>query len=404
MQFLAKIRLSDILWLVAFNTLFFQGWIQNTFGFTLADEIATVALCLAACVKGLGTHWDVRGMSKNMKLAIAFLVLTCAIGFFGNMRWSVQGSLSAIAIDFFTCIKFPIAALSACAIFRNNERILVLVEAEAKFLTFLMFILAIANLFADFGMGHDSRYGLRASFEFVLGHPTAVVATGAGLAVVLSNKRMQNALWLAMILAVICLSLRSKGIAFVVLAVFFLLVYGKHERISAFHIFLGVVFVAFLGYDQYLGYFTVDGYARRELTNTAFSIAGNFFPIGGGFASYGSAVTANLDTYSPLYFQYGLSGVQGLAPGHATFLSDTFWPTVLGQFGWLGLATYAASLMFIFKHLYQVKGARLGVILCFSYLLISSIAESAFFNPFAIYLALCLGFTFSRSDQGLKPY
>lgn len=198
--------------------------------------------------------------------------------------------------------------------------------------------------------------------------------------------------FIVMGMLVVLLSLRSKGFAFAAVCLLLLLTFGKSNRLSVVHIALGLVAVALIGMDQYINYYQSAGYARGELARQAIAVANDYFPLGTGFATYGSAVTAQIDNYSPLYYAYGLSTVWGLAPGAASFLSDTFWPTVLAQFGYFGLVAFAALLIALFVMCYKAGGgSRLPVICVFAYLLISSTSESSFFNPSAAYLAMCAG-------------
>lgn len=396
---LADVRVSNILWLLAFNLLLFQSWIQNTFDFSYVDEAITLVLLVSAVtkiVKGEGA-----GLGEGGCLVAAFFALICAIGLTGNVLWDVQAVASAIAIDFFTCVKFPIALLSAFIVFRGNTELFKLIECESKLLIVLMGVLACANLAFDFGMGTDPRYGLRASFVFVMGHPAGVVAVCAGLICVLCCNRERNGRWIMLGLLVVVLSLRSKGFIFAALVVFLLMTFGGN-KLSVFHIMAGLVIAVLVGYDQFLNYFVLnDGYARKELLATSLQVASDFFPLGSGFATYGSAVTGDLATYSPLYYHYGLSTVYGLMPGNAAFLSDTFWPIVIGQFGWFGALAYVGEIVFLFKKLYEsARVSRLSVLLCFAYLLISSFAESAFFHPLSVMLAMSLGVSLAGGANG----
>lgn len=396
---LLSLRLSDIGWLLWFNLLFFQTWIQNAFGFSYVDELAVLALLAAAVAKTL-VHRE-GGLAKEVRLSIACLGATCALGLLANYLYDIQGVHSAIAVDVFTCIKFPVALISSCVIFRDDDCIFRLVEVEARLLSVTMLILALANLLFDFGMGAGPRYGLRSSFSFVLGHPTMVVAANVGLTLILFRDRRRNAPWIVMSLAVICLSLRSKGLAYAAVAIFLWITYGK-GRLSFFHVALGVLCAVLIGYDQFSYYFFSDGAARGELTRAAFEIAGDYFPLGSGFATYGSSVTSDPAAYSPLYYQYRLSGIYGLGPTNASFLSDTFWPTVMGQFGWVGACFYVLAVGSLFKWLLDMGTARLSVILCVSYLLISSTSEATLFHPLAIYLALCLGIVLSGQRRAVN--
>jgi hypothetical protein len=241
-------------------------------------------------------------------------------------------------------------------------------------------------------MGTDPRYGLRASFKAVYGHPTYLVFACVGLSVVLLADRKRNARWIVMLLAVAVLSLRTKGIAWAALTAVLMATFGRRERLTALHAAACAGLALLIGYDQYESYFQHDGYARTELVRASLEVAADHPVLGPGFATFGSAVTAEPAYYSVLYYRYGLSSVWGLAYGSTGFLSDTFWPIVLGQFSWVGLLLYAGMLACLFMFAYGARaGTRLATVCCFAYLLISSTSESAFFNPASVYLAFCLG-------------
>jgi len=79
--------------------------------------------------------------------------------------------------------------------------------------------------------------------------------------------------------------------------------------------------------------------ARSALYYTSFLIARDHFPFGTGLASFGSH--ASKLYYSAVYQDYGISGVYGLSPGDASFITDTFWPMVLGEGGLVCFLAYA---------------------------------------------------------------
>ena len=295
-------------------------------------------------------------MSTSSKLALIWLFVVVSAAFLGNAFCGVHASTAAILTDFLTCCKFPIALIASIYAFACSERLSALFEIEAKILLVVMTVLGIGNLFFDFGMGSEARFGIRASFTFVFDHPTYLVFCAAGLTAFLMKDRERNMPFIVMGMLVVLLSLRSKGFAFAAVCLLLLLTFGKSNRLSVVHIALGLVAVALIGMDQYINYYQSAGYARGELARQAIAVANDYFPLGTGFATYGSAVTAQIDNYSPLYYAYGLSTVWGLAPGAASFLSDTFWPTVLAQFGYFGLVAFAALLIALFVMCYKAGG------------------------------------------------
>ena len=78
---------------------------------------------------------------------------------------------------------------------------------------------------------------------------------------------------------------------------------------------------------------------RTALYVGAVAIARDHFPLGAGLGRWGSYMSRL--HYSPLYAQYGVDMISGLSPSNRDSIDDTFWPSVLGEAGILGLAAFA---------------------------------------------------------------
>ncbi len=87
--------------------------------------------------------------------------------------------------------------------------------------------------------------------------------------------------------------------------------------------------------------------ARLALHFTALEIARDHFPFGTGLASFGSYASAVY--YSGVYTDYGLASVWGLSPNYPAFITDTFWPMVLGQGGVASFVPYLLFLVLLLK-------------------------------------------------------
>lgn len=98
-----------------------------------------------------------------------------------------------------------------------------------------------------------------------------------------------------------------------------------------------------------------DAVARIRLTIDAFTVALSNFPAGAGFGRFGSAVARQY--YSPLYYQLGYDGVWGLGSTEESgqFLTDTFWPAIIGEAGLFGAALFAAIFV-----IYMLRFGRLA--------------------------------------------
>lgn len=73
-------------------------------------------------------------------------------------------------------------------------------------------------------------------------------------------------------------------------------------------------------------------------------------------------------------------------------MADSFWPMIAGETGLIGLVSIIAVLYLMLKRIQQIRQSDsalyVGGLMILVYLLIVSMAESAFINPVAIPLAL----------------
>lgn len=149
--------------------------------------------------------------------------------------------------------------------------------------------------------------------------------------------------------------------------------------------------------------------ARNVLYSTGWRIALDYFPLGSGLGTFGGWVAALY--YSPLYVQHGLSAVWGLEEG-GKFLTDTFWPYIIGQFGFLGLACYGWILFIFLRAAFGVfrrtqeiwlKAFAFGVFLALIEGIVESAAEPVFLTPpqyFFIFGGLGMLYSAHRADRG----
>tara|TARA_R100000935_G_scaffold11588_1_gene23244 strand:+ start:6691 stop:7914 length:1224 start_codon:yes stop_codon:yes gene_type:complete len=96
-----------------------------------------------------------------------------------------------------------------------------------------------------------------------------------------------------------------------------------------------------LGYGQFSKYFLEEMTPRLFLLISSVKVANDFFPFGAGAGTFGSAVSRL--HYSELYYDLGFSGIWGLSNTDDRFLSDSFWPMIFAQYGFIG-AVFVISL------------------------------------------------------------
>lgn len=89
---------------------------------------------------------------------------------------------------------------------------------------------------------------------------------------------------------------------------------------------------------------------RTRLLFGSFEVAALHAPFGAGFSRYGSYLAGA--NYSPEYIRLGFPRVWGLSnlPGMSgAFLTDTQWPVLIGETGWVGFAAFAGFLIALFR-------------------------------------------------------
>ncbi|WP_156380610.1 MULTISPECIES: hypothetical protein [unclassified Rhodococcus (in: high G+C Gram-positive bacteria)] len=92
-----------------------------------------------------------------------------------------------------------------------------------------------------------------------------------------------------------------------------------------------------------------DEVARIRLYSDGAGVAFNYFPFGAGFGRFGSATARAY--YSPEYADLGYRYVWGLGDTQESgkFLTDTFWPAVFGEAGFIGGLAFVFALWRIYS-------------------------------------------------------
>lgn len=178
--------------------------------------------------------------------------------------------------------------------------------------------------------------------------------------------------------------------------------------------FLGGSYVKELTLLTYERYINVDMYdsARNALYMVALTIGQTEFPFGVGFGRYGSFVAR--EHYSPVYYEYGMDKIWGLEPSMPVFATDTYWPIIIGETGFIGLVI----LVFLFAYLLVSIFRRFGTMekthekilglfagLVFTHAIFESLGEPIFNSaPQNVFLFITIGIAMSfLTGSGSMP-
>lgn len=388
-----RIRVIDLAWFILVNLLVLSTYLETDVSpwFAYVDEVAVLGIAILAAIKaGLA---DCGKATRYETASLVLLLVFVAVGLIGNLINQIQGSVWAIGVDLLTCCKFFVAFIGGIILFDEDDRLLEMLQCEAKVLSVLLCALAVISIFVDIGMsGTEVRYGLR-PFNFIFYHSSAVIWMMVAFTSVLLIDRKKNFVFIVFSLVVICLTLRSKGICWAAFVVLFALSLGKRNRLSAVQIAACLLAIVYFGFDQFMFYYSGDASERSRgaMLIASVQIAGDYFPIGTGFGTFGSAITATDGYYSPLYYEYGLSTVYGLQPFFTSFITDAFWSTVIAQFGVIGLALFIALLILLYKDIrFRSRREWIAPTAAFLYIVIGSLGETAFFSPNSVFVGLVI--------------
>ena len=370
----------ELLALIAFNLLLFQPIIEIILPpFSYYDEILAVSSLLSLF---FSMAMRKSRFTREMKIALCLLFAIVVIGLFGNFLSGIVSDTFFILVDILACSKFFIIYFALKSILGNTSYFVSYMARESKVLLVLMLACLVINQFVDIGMTYEMRYGLKA-FQFVFIHPTHMVTLSlACMAFIYSDASNGWKKYIGIALVLMAMSLRSRWVA-LALVIVLIIIFVKKGSTRAPFVVIGVGSVsAFLvGQAQMSVYYGASESARGHLMTTALSVFQNFFPLGAGFASFGSGVTKTI--YSPLYYQYGLQNVYGLAPNNPSYLTDTFWPVVLAQFGFLGLIIWLLLLIMLVVDFYRLGIASGMLVLSLTMIaaiLISTTASGSIFS------------------------
>ena len=131
--------------------------------------------------------------------------------------------------------------------------------------------------------------------------------------------------------------------------------------------------------------------ARIALYVIGFLLAVDSFPFGSGFGTFGSYISGKY--YSNVYHKYGIDIVDGLRPDKYNYISDTYWPWIYGQFGFIGLLGYVYLIKRLIKYQFErisKDDHLLAFIIIWFYIILACFMEAYLTNGSAVAMAILL--------------
>lgn len=311
------------------------------------------------------------------QLFITNTIFFLLIGVVSTVFAHLHRPLIAVFTDFYAFVKLPIVYLFFRELLKKEESEFFLdtLYKISKIVIIVSSIFCILNFLFNIGMTYDIRYGIR-SYKFIYnnaGFFSGLMVTCYSLVNFQDNKNDMKYKLLA-ILNIIS-TLRSVSFGVIALLIFMLLLVRK--RLSLYHIFMVIPMIIISGKSSFDMYFGDVVTPRKLLFEGGKSVFCEYFPLGSGFASYGS--NAAHEYYSPLYLKFGFQHVWGLSRKFGFIANDNFWPMIFAQFGFIGTVFYVLMFLGILKDLFIInirKNELISLILIIGYLLFSSVGSN----------------------------
>lgn len=283
------------------------------------------------------------------QVSLVFLIMVIAIGILSNIMNQLAYSWFSIIVDVISETKFLWVLFAFKYYITSNayNDMSQMLRPGAKWFCYFAGIFSIVSQFINIGMTENERYGIK-SYNFVFPMSFQFLAVALVAIAMLSNSKnyKNNKIPYAAVCIGLILATKSSPLLFSVIFLFFLNYFQKRSQLKMRTVILIVMVVLFLGTFQIKTYLLNVNAPRYLFFYYGGTTANMYFPLGSGFATFGSDQAAR--NYSRLYYQYGFDNLFGMNPKDGSFLSDTFWPMAIGQFGWIGSILYILVYVRIF--------------------------------------------------------
>ncbi len=392
-------KYQSIIWSILLGFFVFHGVLEDAVPVLSFFDECIGLLCIPMAVYDYWRNRKGNGrqiLSGNRKMEFIFLLLFLATGFLGNILYRFQPAW-IVAVSAVLSTKFFLILLTSGFLQKYMPIDLQENELVVEILSILWF----------------TYYGLTLLFRDTLVMPEAWdICAKSSLLFALLIFCKHRKVWLYRIsffLMIVMLVLSGKEksygaiLAFAVL--YYLVVHRKVQTKLRYILYMAVP-VALLAWDK-IYYYYVQGhgqYAKSIMTNTALKIARDYFPIGTGFGTFGSTYAAKY--YSPVYHLYGIASNPELGEQTKMYLTDLFWPILLGENGILGALIYCGLILTLFIRIQRVfyynKTKYLLLIYMLVFMLMTTFSEAGFMQPVVMAYAFVMGILLEEYEEKRK--
>ena len=388
-------KFNAFFWAILLGIFTFHGILENTVPILSVFDECVGLLCIPmAAFDFLKTHKQQASRhTVNRRLQLVFLGLFLLCGLAGNVIYRFQ-PLWVAAVSAVLSMKFFLILLAAGYL---QKYIPITLEEQGRPIAIISILWFL-------------YYGASLLWKNVLIAPEAwdICAKSMLLFALLIFCKQENVwlkricLALMLLMLIFCGKEKAYGAILVFALLYYLIVYKKVQTKVRYFLYLAVP-VALLAWDK-IYYYYVEGrgrFAKSIMTTTSFQIAKDYFPIGTGFGTFGSTYAAS--NYSPVYYLYGIADNPELGVNSKMYLTDQFWPILLGETGILGTVLYGILLLLLFTQIqrifYYQKKKYFLMIFLYVFLLMTTFSEAGFMQPMVMIYAFVMGILLEEYEE-----
>lgn len=356
-----KISLKALVILIIFFVLLFNDFLSNYFVyFSYVDELLAVLSIIIICFFK---------KEKDVKL-VFFLVILCIIGLISNLTSRLINNLFVVLVDLIGVTKIFFVYIAFSKIISKNtcEQCIDIINSLSKiFVLIALFFLAL-NTFGIVDMYDAYRYGFR-EYRFIFINAGTF---GYYLMTILPffiNKKHEK-FFVFLTLMLIMSTFKGPQLIFVIIFLYLYITRRMDYALKSIFMLIGVLFIAVLSSYQITNYFLDTTSGRYLLIKNGFITADTYFPLGSGFATYGSEMSRRF--YSLLYYKYGFDRIWGMNLEYSGYINDNYWPMLIAQLGYLGLIIIIIIYFIFLKNIWnktkRTRYSKWGLALFVAYL------------------------------------
>ena len=371
--------------------------------FTYIDEAIVLSFFFLFIIKGKMI------ITKYEKRQIILILFILIIGISSNLIESNNVKIQSVLIDIFSYIKIFLIYFSAINLINETESRIILkyLSKILKIFVLTVFLLGLLNLIIKNDiMTYDFRYGIN-SYRFLYENPGDLATVMLTIIIIFLadfqfNKTKENKFFILCSIITMILTIRAISLATVfIFAVLYCILILKRNKIKFKYIFISSLVVIIIGFPQVKQYLLNNETPRAQLIKYGIITANDYFPLGAGFAMYGSDIAA--EDYSNLYYKYEFNNRYGLSKKQKYFLNDNFWPMIMGELGYIGVLLYIFLLYNMYKNFkYKSKDKefiKLALYTAFAYMIISSLGSKILVHYMGPMIFLTLGIILTNNKK-----